>query len=303
MKWDNISQEEDLSEDFIREHADVLHWKKLSLHKTLSKEFIYEMEQYVDWRNVVMFHPAINEMLSDAIEHRKKEIVNTTSYSQHVLAFQELSFNPHLNKENIFKYGCMLNWNILLFENPYVKNEMEVEEYKNYIYWDSVHREAIHFQEIDMEFFKKHKKYLHWDDVTEYLLKTKFDFPISFVEEYKEYINWDVLLTEKNFSTDFLEQYQEYLIWDTVSKEQTLSEDFIETFSDLVNWKHIATYQSLSLPFIKKHRHTINLDDISINFYKQNSIKDLESFRGMRKYRYVKKIWYSFLYRVKNIIK
>ena len=47
--WTKISEQENLSEDFIREFESKVNWRSISIYTTLSEDFIREFESKVDW--------------------------------------------------------------------------------------------------------------------------------------------------------------------------------------------------------------------------------------------------------------
>ena len=91
----------------------------------------------------------------------------------------------------------------------------------------------------------------------------------SFIEKYKNEVNWDEILSNKKLSEDFIRkilitpsfkerpfgpQERDDIPWDTMSLYQELSEDFIREFQDDVDWGHISYNRDreLSEDFIRK---------------------------------------------------
>lgn len=69
--WNTISQYQKLSEDFIREHKDLVYWPDISLHQTLSEDLIREHRDLVDWNWI-----SHNQTLSEDFIREHKDLVN-----------------------------------------------------------------------------------------------------------------------------------------------------------------------------------------------------------------------------------
>lgn len=48
-EWEDISEDCELSEDFIREFQDKVDWKRISEYQTLSEGFKNEFKDNIDW--------------------------------------------------------------------------------------------------------------------------------------------------------------------------------------------------------------------------------------------------------------
>lgn len=75
-------------------------------------------------------------------------------------------------------------------------------------------------------------------------------FSYDFIDQYKEYIDWEELCESKTLTEEFIRRYKDYVHWTTISMNQELSEDFIREFQDKVNWEYILTLQKLSIDFV-----------------------------------------------------
>ena len=70
--WEFISQNQCLSEDFIREFKDKVDWTLICENQTLSEDFINEFEDKVDWSLISIYQRPFNKKFS--IEFLKKNI-------------------------------------------------------------------------------------------------------------------------------------------------------------------------------------------------------------------------------------
>lgn len=270
----------------MKEHKDQLDWRVISSNPTLTEEFLIEMKDYVTWEYVLKHNENINDLLKEDLENGRN--FNSKFY-------EYISFNPNINKEIISMCRERLNWDFIIFKNSYVKNEMKIEEYEQYVNWNSIHNDAKQFNQFDITFIKKYKKYLNWRWVTEILVKDGFEFSIAFMDEMKGYIDWTVLLLNKRFSVEILKRYQDKLNWDIVSGGQTLSEEFMEQFSKHLNWYLISKYQKLSFSFIKKHIHKIHIENLKMNISTDFTTKEWEELKKQKNKKVLQSIWFDFI--------
>lgn len=71
MNWIDISNNEQISEDFVREHADKLHWRYLSINTSVSESLLKEMEHRIsDWG----FLSSYRTLSEDFIHHYKDKL-------------------------------------------------------------------------------------------------------------------------------------------------------------------------------------------------------------------------------------
>ena len=72
-QWVDISAEQKLSEDFIREFKDYVSWFCISINQKLSEDFIREFKDYVDWGRILC-HQSLSEDFIKEFEDRVKII-------------------------------------------------------------------------------------------------------------------------------------------------------------------------------------------------------------------------------------
>lgn len=131
MDWVAISNQENLSEDFIREHKDKVNWHSISLQKGLSEAFIEEHMELLDWRLVSM-----SQTLSESfiIKHKKHVQWETISYYQQlsepfiIKHFKELDFLNILHRQKLSEsfienYQHRAGFWYALSHNPHITEE------------------------------------------------------------------------------------------------------------------------------------------------------------------------------------
>lgn len=290
MNWDEISKQENLSEDFMRENANHLNWELISKNQILSVDFIKEMDDFVKWACILRFQKNVNELIE-------------TKYLDDVGWFSHISYNPYVNKEKLLQYATYFDWNVLLFTNPHVREDMQIEEYKKYVDWETLHKTAKKFQRFDLAFLRKYKDYVDWLAITARSNFTGFHLTEEIINEMKDYIHWDVLLSRNEFDEAFLEQNQDKIIWDIISETQRLTENFIETFSAQLNWGKIAEHQDLSYTFVTKHIHKIDISKLQQNKKRIYTLEQWHYIKQSKKEKKIKSTFFSLTTKLKRKIK
>ena len=121
-------------------------------------------------------------------------------------------------------------------------------------------------------FIEKYKDFVNWNDISRCQHLSE-----SFIEKYKNLVNWFCISKYQYLSEDFIEDHKGLLDWRSISKYQHLSESFIEKYKNLVNWGCISQYQPLSEDFIKKHKNEV--DWYYISKYQQLSDTFIEAHK------------------------
>jgi len=63
--WKDVSKNQKLSEDFIRENQDKVNWYCISKYQKLSEEFIREFQDKVDWYNISAYQKLSEEFIRE----------------------------------------------------------------------------------------------------------------------------------------------------------------------------------------------------------------------------------------------
>ena len=79
----------------------------------------------------------------------------------------------------------------------------------------------------------------------------------NIIRKNPKLIDWDKVSASGNlFSEQFIDEFKNYFNWNILMQYNHFSEQFIEKYTDkysLVTWKHISNHQKLSEQFIRKH--------------------------------------------------
>jgi len=93
--WTYISKYQKLSEDFIREHKDLVCWVYISTYQKLSEDFILEHKSLVNWYNISVY-----QKLSEDFIRENKDLV----YWVYISEYQKLS------EDFIREHKNLVNW-------------------------------------------------------------------------------------------------------------------------------------------------------------------------------------------------
>lgn len=125
-------------------------------------------------------------------------------------------------------------------------------------------QDVLYFQKLSEETLSK---LFEISDDKFILMDTPFNQNLSetFIEKFKDKIDWYGVCNNQKLSEDFIRKYQDKVDWETISYRQKLSEEFIEEFSHKLDWQCISEEQNLSKEFIIKHFNKLDTDSLFIN--------------------------------------
>jgi len=116
VDWENISQSQKLSEEFIEKHKDLVNWINISTHQKLSESFIEKHKDKVSWTNISRY-----QKLSESFIEKHPDKVDWDYISRYQI----------LSEEFIEKYKIRVHWNII---SQYQKLSKEfIEKHSDYI--------------------------------------------------------------------------------------------------------------------------------------------------------------------------
>ena len=62
--WENISWQQELSEEFITKFQDKVNWWRISEYQKLSEEFISKFQEHVDWWCITRYQKLSEEFMT-----------------------------------------------------------------------------------------------------------------------------------------------------------------------------------------------------------------------------------------------
>ena len=115
INWNNISQYQTLSEEFIEKFQNKVDWYWISHYQILSEEFIEKFQDKVDWWNI-SYSQTLSEEFIEKFQHK----VNWyhLSYNQNISIFLKKGY--YINKYSFLaKYLKFRKDYILITNNMY----------------------------------------------------------------------------------------------------------------------------------------------------------------------------------------
>ncbi|WKA58849.1 hypothetical protein QWY16_01455 [Planococcus shenhongbingii] len=189
VRWNEICQEEKLSEPFIRENEDQVNWKLVSTYQSLTEDFIREFSDRLFWEPV-MAEQKVSEQFIE--EFAKKE-----------------KWNPAKEK---------------LSKRQLKTSERENRDFDGTVYWTIVSRkqELSNSKGLSPAFIEKHQEKLSWSCLS--LCQT---LPMSLIDRHSDKVDWNAITRVQALSERFIEKHRSRVEWETISFHQDLSERFI----------------------------------------------------------------------------
>lgn len=249
MNWNQIIIEEDISEEFLKEHIHYVDWKHLIYNKELSTSFIKTFDSYLDWNDI-----AFAQILSE-------EIIET--YSDR-LDWHYISMYQPLSARFILQHWGNIHFAVLRKNERVQLNERDWEHLR------SLNDEYLSMRLLTLkdlhEQHEQSKERVCWRSILK-----KFIIPEQTLREYahlSEYY-WHFIVQFQVLSEEFIREFYHEMIPELILRNQNISESYIEEIVEketTINlWDLISQYQKLSFPFVKKH-----IQDILLRKCKKN---------------------------------
>lgn len=148
-------------------------------------------------------------------------------------------------------------------------------KYKKYINWYSIINNRHYNEKIFARCI---------DCIPLYKLITSRKLSEEFIEKYIVTTDkyWEEISRFQNLSESFMDKYKDKLNWDMMMISQAMSEEFIISHIDYINWKSLSIYKRdyLSADFLLKYKDKVHWDIIS-DKYKYFSNEDLEKLHDL----------------------
>lgn len=167
IDWADISRNEKLTENFMREHAKKIKWDSICSYQKLSESFIEEFIDKINWYEI-----SIWQILSEDFMRKYQDKID----------WREISKYQKLSNDFICEFKDKVDWNyICAFQK--LSNEC-MRTCKDYLFWENVYI----YQEFDQNFKEEFKDKL---PQTSYIPRLCAFYPKSIEEMFsiiKEHI-------------------------------------------------------------------------------------------------------------------
>jgi len=222
INWTNLSRDQVLSEDFIREFQDKVDWDYISINQILSENFIREFKDKVDWHWISKYQTLSEEFIRE---------FQDKVYWYYISAYQILS------EEFIREFQDKVN---LYYISAYqILSEDFIREFKDKVDWDYI---FIH-QILSGDFIREFKDKVNWYYISEYQTLSE-----DFIREFKDKVDWYCISKYQILSEDFIKEFK-LTIPDTcwLYKFKKFKLEYIKNNTDyeVVDDKYIIAYKSI----------------------------------------------------------
>ena len=138
VTWRYISNDQQLSEGFIREFQDKVDWSDISSDQQLSEEFIREFKNKVDWNYISHYQQLSKEFIREF---------------QDKVYWDSISRSQKLTQEFIREFKNKVNWDNISYYQQL--SESFIREFKNKINWSYISNNQKLSEEFIREFQDK----------------------------------------------------------------------------------------------------------------------------------------------------
>lgn len=218
VDWENISKKQVLCEAFIKKYYKKVNWVNISKHQTLTENFIDVYKYLLHWEYL-----DYSKMSIDFIKEHL-EFVDIKGLSKNII--KRLGNKKYTNDEfdcffeTVKAFKDILNWEMLL------------EEY-NYV---NLFKTNFSFTK---KFIEEFQDYIFKQDKWCFGIILNHKLPIEIIRKYKDTIDWNRLSSIDWLTKDIVEEFKEYINWDIFS--EIVSFNIIENFLEHLNWKKVLT--------------------------------------------------------------
>lgn len=166
--------------------------------------------------------------------------------------WEKVSKKDNLSHNFIVKYKKYINWCSIINNKHY--DEKIIAKCIDFVPINTL----ISSRKLSEDFIEKYiiPKNIFWSCISKYQILSE-----SFMDKYKDKLNWDIMLISQAMSENFILSHIEYINWGLLStyKKTQLSVDFLLKYKDKLNWDEIsATRKSFSNDTLYKIGDVIN---------------------------------------------
>ncbi|RNF38231.1 hypothetical protein [Planococcus salinus] len=228
IPWNRICQEEQLSEQFIRETRDQVHWKLISEYQDLSEEFIRQYSGYLFWDKVTA-HQKVSERFIEEFASAEKWQPAEEYQSKRQLKTLEKEGKPFDAKE----YWRLVSEKTELANSKGLSPAF-IEKHADKLSWPAL---SVH-QQLPMPLIDRHQHQVDWIAVTRLQVLSE-----RFIEKHRGQVEWETISFHQQLSERFINRHHAKMSF--ISAEQPRSEAFLYTHLDKMDAASVIENQKL----------------------------------------------------------
>lgn len=260
---EDIGIDNEMIDNFSSENWD---WKALSQNNSigLTFDFIFSLkEKSWDWC-AISKNPAIKWNVKTLCKILKSSDIKTSVSWNDVITRSELSLDEsiieHMN-DICFSWYALTGNKSFRPSVPLIKKALED---RNDINWTVLSSNA----NIDIRFVREFKSYLDWFLVTsnKHVIDVNKE---SILDEFIDVLNWEYISTRIELTTERLVKYRDELDWKIVNNRfnyNELNATSIDCIEDFVDWSKVSASSIIfTEDFLHKYRSRIDWYEFSRN--------------------------------------
>ena len=223
IPWNQICQEERLSEKFIKENLEQVNWKLISSHQELSEGFIRKYRNRLFWNEIIKTQKLSENFIEKFADEKKWRPIGAEELSK--------KQQKALEKEG----------------RPFDATE----------YWKlvSMKQQLANSKGLSPAFIEKHQDQLDWTELCRYQY-----LPMPLIHRHARQVDWTLVTRHQVLSERFIEKYSNDVEWETITFHQSLSERFINRHQAKMSF--ISAEEGRSEAFLYTHFNKLDAASI-----------------------------------------
>ncbi len=229
VPWNQICQDERLSEKFIKENLDQVDWKLISGHQKLSENFIQKYRNRLFWDEVIKTQKLSEAFIEKYADKKKWQPIDATELSKKQQKILEKESKP---------FDATDYWRFVSIKQHLANTKglspAFIEKHQDKLDWTELSR----YQYLPMPLIHRHARKVDWLLVTRHQVLSE-----RFIEKYSNDVEWETITFYQSLSERFINRHQAKMSF--ISAEKKRSEDFLYAHFDKLDAASILAHQKL----------------------------------------------------------
>lgn len=229
IPWNQICQEERLSERFIKENVDQVNWKLISSHQELSEGFIRKYRNRLFWDEIIKAQKLSETFIEKFADEKKWRPVAKEELSKK----QQKTFEKEGKPFDMAEYWRLVSMKQQLANSKGLSPAF-IEKHQDKLDWT----ELCRHQFLPMPLIHRHARKVDWTLVTRHQVLSE-----RFIEKYSNDVEWETITFHQSLSERFINRHQAKMSF--ISAEEGRSEAFLYTHFNKLDAASILEHQQL----------------------------------------------------------
>lgn len=230
IPWNQICQEERLSERFIKENLDQVNWKLISRHQELSEGFIRKYRNRLFWDEIIQAQKLSETFIETYADKKKWRPVEAGELSKK----QQKTFEKESKPFDGEEYWQLVSKKQQLANSKGLSPAF-IEKHQDKLAWPALCR----YQYLPMPLIHRHARQVDWILVTRHQILSE-----RFIEKYSNDVEWETITFHQSLSERFINRHQAKMSF--ISAEEGRSEAFLYTHFNKLDAASILEHQELN---------------------------------------------------------